>query len=455
MSPYLLYPLSFLAVLGLLIVVHEWGHYAAAKLLGVRVEVFSVGFGPRLFGFRKGDTDYRVALIPLGGYVKMSGENPMEPATGDPGEFTSHPRWHRFLIAIAGPFMNVALAVGLLTALYTVHFERPAAWDEPALVGWVKAESPAAKVGMQPGDLITSIDGLANPKWEQIYYKTALNANQPLSVVAQRGGQTLNFTVVPEPVGIDRNGSAGWTPDEPVEITALSKDASSKDMPAAKAGLQVGDVIAEADGKAIHPLAALQKYLQETKGKPVDFTILRHGKEMKVAVQPILDNADGGKEPVYRIGVISYRVKVLHLPLREAWSTSLSENRKSSFLVLELLNKLAHGKVSIRQVEGPIRIGQAAGDAVEEGLQDKSWFHLMELVAAISLNLGVFNLLPIPIMDGGVIMLLCFEGLMRRDISLVVKERIYQTAFVFLIIFASVVIFNDVSKVFFSGGRLP
>jgi len=455
MSPYLLYPLSFLGVLGLLIVVHEWGHYAAAKLLGVRVEVFSVGFGPRLIGFRRGETDYRLALIPLGGYVKMSGENPMEPATGDPREFTSHPRWHRFLIAIAGPFMNIALAIGLLTALYTVHFERPAAWDEPARVGWVKAESPSAKVGMQAGDLITSIDGVAHPTWEQVFYKTALNPNQPLPVVVQRGSQVLNFTVVPEPVGIDRNGSAGWAPDEPVEITALPKDASSKDMPAAKAGLQVGDVIAQADGNAIHPLPALLKYLQDTKGKPVDFTILRNGQPMKITVQPVLDSVDGGKESLYRIGVISYRVKVLRLPLGEAWHTSLTENRKSSFLVLELLNKLAHGRVSIRQVEGPIRIGQAAGDAVEEGLQDKSWFHLMELVAAISLNLGVFNLLPIPIMDGGVIMLLCFEGLMRRDISIVVKERIYQTAFVFLVLFASVVIFNDVTKVFFSGGRLP
>jgi len=147
MPSFILYPLSFLVVLGIMIVVHEWGHYAAAKLLGVRVEVFSVGFGPRLLGFRRGDTDYRISAIPLGGYVKMSGENPMEASTGDPAEFMSHPRWHRFLIAIAGPFMNVALAVGLLTGLYAFHFEQPAYWDEPATIGWVKDGSPAAKVG--------------------------------------------------------------------------------------------------------------------------------------------------------------------------------------------------------------------------------------------------------------------------------------------------------------------
>jgi regulator of sigma E protease len=449
MPAFILYPLSFLLVLGVMIVVHEWGHYAAAKLLGVRVEVFSVGFGPRLLGFRRGDTDYRISAIPLGGYVKMSGENPMDEATGDPGEFMSHPRWHRFIIAAAGPFMNIALAVGLLTGLYTFHFERPASWDAPALVGWVKDGGPAAKVGVQPGDLISDIDGIPNPKWEQTLYKTVLSPGQPLHVGVQRGTQALSFTIVPEATGVDRYGSAGWYPQEPIEVTAISKN-----MPAAKAGVQLGDVITSADGVALKALPALFQHLQDTKGKPVELAVLRNGQEMKFTVQPVLDRAEGSTESFYRMGVGSERMKIVQMPLGEAWKTSLEENRKSSFLVLQLLNKLVHAKVSIKQVEGPIRIGQAAGDAVQEGLENKGWFHLLELGAAISLNLGIFNLMPIPIMDGGVILLLLLEGLMRRDISLVVKERIYQTAFVFLVLFASVVIFNDVSKVFGSG-RLP
>ena len=449
MPAFILYPLSFLLVLGVMIVVHEWGHYAAAKLLGVRVEVFSVGFGPRLLGFRRGDTDYRISAIPLGGYVKMSGENPMDEATGDPGEFMSHPRWHRFIIAAAGPFMNIALAVGLLTALYTVHFERPASWDAPAQVGWVRDDGPAAKAGVKAGDVLASIDGVANPKWEQALYKTVLSPGQPLPLVLQRGTQTLNITIVPEATGVDRYGTAGWYPQEPVEITELTPD-----KPAVKAGLKLGDVVTSADGVPMRALPALFQHLQDLKGKPVELAVLRQGQDMKFTVQPIEDREEGSTETFYRIGLRSERMKIVQLPLGQAWKTSLEENRKSSSLVLQLLNKLVHAKVSIKQVEGPIRIGQAAGDAVQEGLDQKGWFHLLELGAAISLNLGIFNLLPIPIMDGGVILLLLIEGLMRRDINIVVKERIYQTAFVFLVLFASIVVFNDVSKVFGSG-RLP
>ena len=147
-------------ILGFMILIHEFGHYAAAKLLGVRVEVFSIGFGKRLFGFRRGDTDYRIAAIPLGGYVKMSGENPMDERTGDPGEFMSHPRWHRFIIAIAGPAMNILFAVGLLTCVYMVRYEYPAVLDEPAVIGWVVQDTPAAKAGIQAGDRIVRIDGI-------------------------------------------------------------------------------------------------------------------------------------------------------------------------------------------------------------------------------------------------------------------------------------------------------
>jgi regulator of sigma E protease len=175
---------------------------------------------------------------------------------------------------------------------------------------------------------------------------------------------------------------------------------------------------------------------------------------MKVKVQPVLDKADGENESFYRIGVGSERITVRQLPLAEAWRTSLAENRENSLMLGELLQKLVRGKASIKQISGPIGIGQAAGDAVEEGLQEKNWFRLCRLVTMISLNLGIFNLLPIPIMDGGVILLLLLESLMRRDISLVVKERIYQTAFVFLVLFASVVIFNDVTKMFASS-KLP
>src|SRR5215831_11419927 len=162
---------SVVVILGFMILIHEFGHYAVAKLLGVRVEQFAIGFGKRLVGFRKGDTDYRINAIPLGGYVKMSGENPMDRHTDDPREFVNHSRWHRFLIAIAGPAMNILLAIVLLTGVYMVHYEHPEYLDQPAIVGYIEANSPAAKAGIQPGDRLTRVDGVRNPTWEQVEMK--------------------------------------------------------------------------------------------------------------------------------------------------------------------------------------------------------------------------------------------------------------------------------------------
>src|SRR5271170_4845329 len=168
MPDFLISLLAVVVILGFMILIHEFGHYAVAKWLGVRVEVFSIGFGKRLLGFRKGDTDYRIAAIPLGGYVKMSGENPMDDRTGDPGEFLSHPRWQRFIIALAGPAMNIMLAVALLTAVYMVHYEYPAVLDEPTVVGWVNPDTPAEKAGIQSGDKIVRVENIDNPNWEQV-----------------------------------------------------------------------------------------------------------------------------------------------------------------------------------------------------------------------------------------------------------------------------------------------
>src|ERR1700731_5050250 len=155
MSGFITAVLAVGVILGFMILIHEFAHYATAKLLGVRVEQFAIGFGKRLIGFRKGDTDYRINAIPLGGYVKMSGENPMDERTGDPAEFMNHPRWHRFLIAIAGPTMNILLAIFLLTTVYMVHYEYPAVYDEAPVIGWVLRDTAAAKAGVQIGARIT------------------------------------------------------------------------------------------------------------------------------------------------------------------------------------------------------------------------------------------------------------------------------------------------------------
>jgi regulator of sigma E protease len=427
---------SVVLVLGIMIVVHEFGHFAAAKLLGVRVETFSVGFGKRLFGFTRGGTDYRVSALPFGGYVKMAGENPMEERTGDPGEFMSHSRWQRFLIAIAGPAMNILLAIGLLTLVYKVHYERPAFWDKPAEIGWVFEGSPAEKAGFQPGDKIIRIGSLDNPTWEDVAPKILLSPGHPVNVTIQRGDQVLSKTITPETTGEDQAGEAGWQAVGRNDVAWLEAG-----MPAEKAGIKVGDEIVSVNGVPVRSPSSIVGLLQESNGKPVNLIVSRDGRSLNIPVTPVQEEQNGHKR--YKIGVLNeFQMKVDKLPLGLAFSKSLDENKRNSMLILELVKKMIERKVSMKTMSGPIGIARISGRAARQ----PGWMPLLMVMAIISLNLGIFNLFPIPILDGGLILLLFIEGAMRRDISQTVKERIYQAAFVCLILFAGVVIFNDVMK---------
>jgi regulator of sigma E protease len=443
MEHFLLTAVTMAVVLGVMILIHEWGHYAAAKFFNVRVEVFSIGFGKRLLGFRRGETDYRISAIPLGGYVKMSGENPMDERTDDPGEFLNHPRWQRFVIAIAGPFMNIVLAVGLLTLVYMVHYEYPAFIDQPGVVAYVKADSAAAQAGVRAGDRIARIAGVDNPTWEQIGLKVMLSPNEALPLTINRDGKLIETSITPKTVSTSEVGSAGWSPDQGIVVADVEAN-----MPAAKAGIKEGDQIVAVDGKPVGMIEALIDSLQVTKDKIVNVEVLRDGKKMSFQLQPILADAEE-KTKRYRVGFESTALmKVGQLSLIPALQRSIDDNKRYSLVLLELIQKMVQRKVSMRQVEGPIGIGSAIGHAVTE----KGWTPLLGLTAGISLNLGIFNLLPIPILDGGVILLLLIESLMRRDISLQIKERIYQAAFVFLVLFAVTVIYNDIAKRWPLGG---
>ena len=438
MSDFLISVAAVAVVLGFMILIHEFGHYAVAKLLGGRVEQFAIGSGKRLVGFHRGGTDYRITALPLGGYVKMSGENPMDERTGDPGEFMSHPRWHRFLIAIAGPTMNVLLAIFLLTAVYMIHYEYPMFLDKPAVIEGLKHDSPAEKAGFQLGDRIIKVDGIDNPTWEQLQPRVWLSANQPLAVTIQRGNQLLQKTLVPQAVTSSEVGSAGWFPAEPVVVGRIEPK-----TPAAKAGIKEDDRIVAMDGQPLPSIETMIERLQETRDKPVDLTVLRGNQNLNFHLTPVLSATEDPKEQRYRLGFLNKsETKVTTLPFAQALSLSLDQNKKYSLLILELAKKLIQGKVSPRMVSGPIGIAQDAGYAA----QQKGWTPLMELTAGISLNLGIFNLLPIPILDGGVILFLLIESLMRRDVSLRIKERVYQAAFVFLVLFAVMVIYNDLMK---------
>jgi regulator of sigma E protease len=435
MESFLIAVVAMAVVLGIMILVHEFGHYAAAKWFGVRVDVFSIGFGKRLVGFKRGDTDYRISALPLGGYVKMAGENPLESRSGAPDEFMSHPRWQRFVIAVAGPAMNILLAIALLTGVFMVHYEHPLYLDEPAVVGWVMDDSPAAKSGIEQGDRIVRIDGTQNPSWEDVMLKVMISPKQPIDVAVQRGNDILEKKIRPDAEGTDQYGSVGWLPEQPVIVTELESD-----MPAAKAGVQLGDDLLSVNGTPVRSVFSMIHFLQQNGNKPVDVVAVRNGQHLNFQMTPV-QTEDGGQK-AYRLGFRAEPVHVDKLPFGKALSRSIEDNKKYSLLMVDLIHKMVERKVSIKQLDGPIGIARASGDAARQ----PGWTPLLGLMAMISLNLGILNLLPIPILDGGIIMLLIVEAIMRRDISLRIKERIYQTAFVFLVLFFVVVIYNDLMK---------
>ncbi|HSK43035.1 MAG TPA: RIP metalloprotease RseP [Candidatus Binatia bacterium] len=434
---------AFIFVLGILVFVHEFGHYAVAKLFKVRVEVFSLGFGKRLVGFRRGDTDYRVSLLPLGGYVKMAGENPMEARTGDPGEFMSHPRWQRFLVAIAGPAMNVILAIVVLTGIFMFRHEYPAFLDKPAELGWVIDDTLAQKAGFQAGDKIVAIQEKQNPTWDDVRYKIFGNLNQNMEMDVQRGTQTLHLALTPKIPDDDDDGdilgALGLVPAGPSIVSSVAHG-----TPAERAGIQVGEEIVAVNGIQVHSGngVGLISVLKKTKNAPIVITIGRNGQNRDITVTPEM-LPGGGRDPeAYRIGVtIPTEFHTDRLALSPAFSAAMEECKKNSSLIFKLLGQLFTVKGTLKQFSGPVGIMQESGRAAQAG-----FIVLLQFMALISLNLAIFNLLPIPILDGGLVVMLLVESVMRRDIKQEVKERVYQAAFVFLVLFAAVVIFNDVSK---------
>ena len=439
---------SMRVVLGIMVLVHEFGHFAMAKFFRVRVEVFSVGFGTRLFGFRRGDTDYRLSLLPLGGYVKMSGESPDQVRTGDPGEFASHPRWQRILIGLAGPVANFLLAFVLMTGYYMMHNEVEQYLYGPAIVDMVPPNSAAAHAGIQAGDRIVRFDKDLNPTWEKVRIRAALDANSAVPVAVERNvnGQMQQFSsdlyLLDGTKGQDFEiESIGLIPryqTEPLTVHDVEPG-----FPADKAGLKAGDTIQSINGQTLHSVPAVMAFLQQQNGQAVALNVLRDGKQLTLHVLPTwADNGAGqmGFRLGFKANMPPFRVE--QLPFPQAVKRSVSFNLHNSGYILDVLHRLITRRSNVQQLSGPIGIARDTGEAITM----PGWQPIITLMALISLNLGIFNLLPIPILDGGMILLLMIEGTIRRDLNQQFKERIYQVAFVVLVLFAVFVMFNDVSK---------
>ncbi len=471
-----------LFVLGVMVFVHELGHFIVAKLCGVRIETFSLGFGKRLFGFRRGGTDYRISLLPLGGYVKMAGElggdgaqvstsdqkpgygGPILAAAalgesemltnevliashpgGDPGDLNSKPRWQRILIALAGPFANFVLALVLMTFVFMTHHQIPEYIYQPAQLDYIPPTSPAATAGFKSGDRIVLFDDLTDPTWEQVGERSALNMNRIVSVTVERNGERVPLRLpVETPRGHRDELDFHYLGLLPLQQTGPVQIASAESgFPAAQAGLRAGDDITAINGTPVHSVESVAAYLQTLGGAPATVSILRKGQPLTFSVTPKLMEDDAGQS-VYRLGFkpVPPPTRSEKLSLPAAFAASVQDNLKNASLIGEVLRRMLTFRMSVRTLSGPVGIGQQVGQAAAM----PGWTPLIQVMAFISINLGIFNLLPIPILDGGVILFLLIEMVMRRDLNQRFKERIYQTAFVFLLVFAVLVVANDISK---------
>jgi regulator of sigma E protease len=444
---------SFIVVLGILITIHEFGHFAMAKLLKIRVLVFSIGFGPKLLGFTRGGTEYRLSPIPLGGYVKMAGETYDSDREGAPDEFLSHSRWHRFLVAVSGPIMNIALAIGIFSFSFTQGVYEPKYQTEPAIVGPVAANSLAEKAGLKSGDRIISVQGNSVHTWRDLEIALGTAPKNALEIEVSRDNKILQLLIDPgktDPVIPEMLGF--WFPRPKTIVSSVSKDS-----PAYRAGLKAGDEIlsVEGHGKSGNNFNQILSIIFESKGIPLVFQVFRPkegigydvwqtpytelpGEILHLAITP----TDNGKW-----GVIGFNPDspedLKEYGFAGAVRHSIQFNYETAGFTFQIIGRILKGSASIRTLSGPIEIAQFSGMAARTGSVRK----FSEFLGMVSLQLGIFNLLPIPILDGGVILLLLIEGVIRRDLSINLKEKIVQVGFVFLILLMGFVIFNDLSKV--------
>ena len=426
----------YLVLIGVMILIHELGHYWAARLFDVKVETFSFGFGPRLFGFRRGETDFRFSAILFGGYVRMAGEQVGDEAANDPRSLLSKPRWQRVIIAFAGPFINLVLAVVLLAGLFMVEFPKVPAPHSP-VVGYVAPGGAAEQAGIREGDQIVQIDGISNPTWEDIALREMGSVRRPMDVWVRRDGQRMHLTVTPAYDEKESAGRAGWAPETDVEVVAFAPGVDT----AEKAGLRKGDIFISANGQPIRSASRLREVIDSSKGSPVTLKYSRGGQAHELTLTPVRSEADGEKR--WMIGVeMGSRLEIVKLPFFQAVAESWKENIQSAKLITRLLEGVVERRMSPKSFAGPIRIAQMSGEMAREGPAS-----FISFMAMVSLNLFIFNLLPVPILDGGVILMLLVEMLMRRDMDLKVKEAVIRAGLVFLMMVVVFVIYNDISRI--------
>jgi len=431
--------IAFIVVLGINITIHEFGHFAVAKLLKIRVLTFSIGFGPKLIGFVRGGTEYKIGPFPIGGYVKMAGETFDEERQGAPDEFLSHPKWHRFLVAIAGPAMNILLAVAILTFTFLEGAYVPRYRKGPALVGPVLANTIARRAGLRSGDRVVSVNGNQVRTWEEMEIALGTAPKNRIDFVVDRAGRRVEVELAHPDTSAADPASLGFKytlPQTKVQDVV-------PDSPAAKAGLQPGDELITARGPGVtaRNYDEILNLISESKGVQLKFDVLRIVDGQREVLELQITPTDESGRVLIGFGP-EIPADIVKLGLPSAVVRSIQQNYDMAVTTFRIIGRILTGAASVRSISGPIEIARLSGEVAESG----SIRYFIGFVGLISLNLAIFNLLPIPILDGGIVALLLVEALLRRDLSLAAKERVIQVGFVFLIVLMGFVVVNDITK---------
>ena len=424
--------LTLLFVLGIIVLVHEFGHYVAARLMKIRVEVFSFGFGKRLFGKKIGATDFRVSLFPLGGYIRMAGDEEFDPAHPKADEFMAKNRAQKIFTLLLGPAMNIVLAFVILTIINLNGVEKEKYRFEPPRLGYVVKDSPAAKAGLQSGDLIVSINNRPIKNWEELEYMTHTRVKDFFQIVYQRQGKPAqtHLTVASQPYY--DIGYAGWIYGFKIRIDAI--EAGS---PAEQAGLKPEDEIVAIDQQPVY-FMQITDVIEANANKQIALSIVRQKNNLTLPVVPLIKNDRA------RIGV-SLKPIGPTMIVRYGFFRSLFESGKSmvnmTTMLFQALRKMIVGKISVKSFSGPIEIARVSQQALASGFSN-----FFMLIAFISLQLGIVNLFPIPGLDGGHLLIFTIEALIRRDLNQKLKTVLVYIGFAFLITLMGFVILNDIAK---------
>ena len=428
--------IALVIVLGVLVLLHEGGHFALARALAARVSVFSFGFGKRLFGFERGGTDYRVSLIPLGGYVRIHGLGPDESDVVGSADAAPEPllaRWRRALILLAGPTANIIGAVFFVTVAFVIGVHVPAMQDKPPVVAWVDPASPAAAAGVRAGDLVLAVNGKPVKTWDDLNLATMSSPGRALDLRIRRGDQVLSLPLTPRSETRYDLGYAGLAPPLPAEVPGVLPGSAAE-----KAGLRAGDRILAVNGERVRHFFDVMRLVSASPNRELTLEIQRGDKTLTVRATPRDVDGQG------KLGIPAPNPTVLRrLAPPAALAEAVRENVRMTRETFAVIGRMLSGRASIKQMSGPIDIARFSGDAARSGTVSFIW-----LLGVISLQLGIFNLLPIPVLDGGHLAVLAVESVLRRDFSDRTKERILNTGFWLIIALMVVVIFNDMAKNF-------